>query len=428
MPIKSMFFLFLFGCFSLGSLINPILGVIGYIGHYHIAPEDQWWGISLNNLGIRYSFTLGIFFAVGTILNWKKLKFKKLFHSQEILLIIFYIIIWLSQYTGFKTDAHLNPSTYPPIKIAKVSIFIILLTHVITDLRSLKIIIWTFVLLGLYLGYSCYTAPPSAFIQGRLSIGIGGPDFSESSFLAGHFMAILPLIASIVLLGKWKQKIIAIIAAAFVIDGIILTQTRAALVGAIIGGIFAIVLAVPGHRKKILIFLLIGFLGTLSLTDQHFWKRMATINGDEQGELDESARGRKVVWKIAIDIMKARPQGIGATNFTKYMGDFNDIYEGKDTHNTFLRCGAELGVHGFIVLLIMVANSFFILRRVKKKAIDIKDKDVIMIYAYMFQLTLIIFFSCGMFMSQTYVEETYWFLLLPVCLERIVENSEITTK
>lgn len=424
MPLKSIFFLMLFFILSFGSLFNPILGIIGYMAHYHIHPERQWWGVAMNNLGIRYSFTIALLLVIGTLINKNKLKFKKLFHGQEILLLIFLIIIWLSTFLGLESEPNYDPYNYPPLKVTKIVIFTLFLTHVVTDLTKYKMIIWTFVFLGLYLGYSCYIAPFSAYISGRLSIGIGGPDFAESSFLAGHFVSILPFMAIFVLTGNWKHKIIAIIAAAFVANAIILTQTRAAFVAAFVGVIFTIIWSIPQYRTKIIILLIIGALGALSLTNQAFWQRMETIKTDEEGKHEESAESRKVLWQTALRMMKTRPQGFGAGNFQKYMGDYNNNdYQNKDTHNTFLRCGAELGLHGLIVFLIMIVNAFLILKRIKRKAINVKDAKIFINYAYALQLTIIIYLICGFFMSQTYHEETFWFLLLPVCLERALENA-----
>lgn len=424
MPLKSIFFLILFFILSTGSLFNPILGIIGYISHYHIHPERQWWGASLNNLGIRYSFTIAILIIIGTLIHINKQKIKKIFYSQEILLIIFVIIIWLSKFLGLAPSPDYDPSEYPPFKVAKIAIFTLFLTHVVTDLKKYEAIIWTFVLLNLYLGYSCYTAPSSAFISGRLSIGIGGPDFAESSFLAGHFVAILPFMVIFVFTGNWKKKIIAVIAAAFVTNGIILTQTRAALLAAFVGIIFTVIWSVPNYRSKIFILLLIGVLGGLSLTNTDFWQRMQTIKANEDGGYEDSAESRLEMWQTALKMMKARPLGFGSGNFQKYMGDYNDEgHQNRDTHNTYLRCGAELGFHGLMVFLMMIVNAFLILRRIKKKAIIIKDAKYFFICAYALQLTLITYMTCGIFMSQTYHEETYWFLLLPVCLERALENS-----
>ncbi|MBN1637399.1 MAG: hypothetical protein JW866_00405, partial [Ignavibacteriales bacterium] len=164
MPIRSLIFLVLFLVFSIGSLFNPMFGALGYIGHYHIFPEGQWWGLALMNLGIRYSYIIAMMFAIGTIFKIRKLRFKKFFHSQEILLIIFLIIIWLSKYLGLEVDEDYKLfGNYPPIKISKVTLFVLLLTHVVCDLKKYKMITWTFVLMGLYLGYSSYTAPASAF-------------------------------------------------------------------------------------------------------------------------------------------------------------------------------------------------------------------------------------------------------------------------
>jgi hypothetical protein len=81
----------------LGSIIyTPVVGILGYLLTYNINPAGHWWGLPLVGWGIRYSLFLAIATGLGIVFHRSKLTFDKLFKSQEILLIIFLGLIWLS--------------------------------------------------------------------------------------------------------------------------------------------------------------------------------------------------------------------------------------------------------------------------------------------------------------------------------------------
>ncbi|MEA3429215.1 MAG: O-antigen ligase family protein, partial [Thermodesulfobacteriota bacterium] len=153
--------------------------------------------------------------------------------------------------------------------------------------------------------------------------------------------------------------------------------------------------------------------------------RMERINPDISNieAQDDSASGRILAWKAAFSMASDYPLGVGQGNFKKYVGQYNPHIPGKDTHNTFFRCLAELGVQGLTIYLIMIANVFRILKRVKKKAIGLSNEIDYKWHSYALSVSLIIFLASGMFITHTYIEELYWLLMFPVLLERAVENQ-----
>ena len=92
-------------------------------------------------------------------------------------------------------------------------------------------------------------------------------------------------------------------------------------------------------------------------------------------QIDASARGRLLAWEAALSMASDYPLGVGEGNFKKYIGQYNPEMIGRDTHNTFLRCLAELGVQGAFVLLLLIGNAFWILFRLKKKIQDLPQQE-----------------------------------------------------
>jgi len=423
LPFKTILFLtFLFlGCF--GSIFyHPIIGVLTYVINYNISPADRWWGQPLAQMGLQWGEFSAISIALGMLLHRERLYYKKMLHFQELLLIVYIALIWLSHFWGLPAGEITDRNA---LKMTKVLIFLLMFSHIATTKERYELVIWTLIMSGLYLGYAAYTAPSWAFRHGRLNIGIGGPDFQEGNFLGAHFAMLLPFVGVMFLKGTWKSKFICLLIAVFIINGIVLTRSRGVFLGCIMGLLTALAFAIKymkGKRLKIIALTIIGIIGALALTDPGFWQRMTTLKKENPEQLDISAKGRIWAWQAVLKMVKNYPLGIGEGNFKQYVGMFDERIAGRDTHNTYFRCLAELGIPGFAVLLMLILNTFRILRKLWKISILNQLLDF-QWHIFALMIALIIFFTCGFFITETYIEEFYWLFTFPVLLERCLENE-----
>lgn len=395
-----------------------MIGLMGYIVTYNINPVGYWWGTIPFQWGLRYNLLVGAATIVGVVIHRSKLRFDNLFERQEILLILFLAIIWFSLPLGLGVNDGMSYA----IKMSKVTIILLLASHIITDLNKYRTLMWVLIISGLYLGYEMYIAPESMFSGGRFLGGIGGSDFSEGNFLGTHFAMLLPFIGIMFIRGKWKSKLICLVSAAFVVNSIILTRSRGVFLAIAAGAVAAVLFSIPGKRLKISILLFIGLLGMFSLTDPGFWTRMQTIETNES-EMDYSSQCRILAWKAALSMASDYPLGIGAGNFTRYVEQYNPDIPGKDTHNTVFRCLAELGIQGAIVLLLLISNAFRILSKMRKNIDQLPNKGEFIWHVYALRIALIIYIVAGITLTHTYIEEFYWLLMFPVFLKRSVENE-----
>ena len=419
LPLKTILYLILLSGTTIGSIAyHPLISLMGYVVTYNINPAAQWWGSFVPAWGLRYSLFLGIATAIGVVVNRSKLRFDKLFETQEILLIIFSLIIWLSLPLGLGVNDDMSYA----IKMSKVTIILLLASHIITDLNKYRILMWVLIISGLYLGYEMYIAPESMFGGGRFLGGIGGSDFSEGNFLGAHFALLLPFIGVMFIRSNWKSKLICLVSGAFAVNSIILTRSRGIFLAIAAGVVVAVLFSIPGKRLKISALLFIGLIATFSLTDPGFWTRMHTIEMNES-EMDTSSMSRVLAWRAALSMASDYPFGIGVGNFTKYVEQYNPDIPGRDTHNTFFRCLAELGIQGAIVLLLLIWNAFRILAKIRKDIDQLPNKEEFIWHVYAIRIALIIYIVAGIFLTHTYIEEFYWVLMFPVFLKRSVENE-----
>lgn len=418
LSFKSILYISLLLTGMFGSVAyHPLIGIIGYILTYNVNPVGYWWGASLPSLGIRSSLFLAIATGIGMIIHRSKLKLKISLGMQETLLLIFLGLILLSIPLGLG----FNEGESNALKMIKVVIIILMASHIITDLKKYEMTVWTLIIAGLVLAVEIYNAPGSMFRQGRFNVGIGGSDFSDGNFLGAHFAMVLPLIGIMFLKGGWKSRIVCLISGVFVANSIILCRSRGVFLGILAGLISAVIFSVPRKRLVISFGICVAIVGGLYLSDPGYLKRMGDI-AIEKSQLDDSSRGRVLAWEAAFEMVSRYPLGIGEGNFKKYVGDYNPRIPGKDTHNTFLRCLAELGIGGLLVYLLLIGNAFRILHKIGKQAKTIKNSMNFIWHIYGIRVSLIIFITCGLTMTHTYIEELYWLLCFPIFLEKSVKN------
>jgi putative inorganic carbon (hco3(-)) transporter len=176
-------------------------------------------------------------------------------------------------------------------------------------------------------------------------------------------------------------------------------------------------------RGKIIAAMVLAGMGFLYLSDPQFLMRASTITAEEEHR-DTSAESRIRLAQAAMHMISDHPLGLGAGNYYQTIGKYIPEYHGKDAHNTYLRCATEIGVQGFLVFLALIVNAFLMIRRTWIQAADLPEehsKNVILI-CYALTTSLVVLLGCCLTISLTYVEFVWWFLALPVCLQRAVEN------
>lgn len=177
-----------------------------------------------------------------------------------------------------------------------------------------------------------------------------------------------------------------------------------------------------GGRKKLWPLVILGAVGSLVLVDEGFLERMATLEGDKR-EKDESANDRLNSWEAGMRMFRDHPLGVGPGNFAAYMGRYLANHEGRDTHNTYIRCAAELGVPGAVLFTALIVNAFRVTTRVARAGAGREGGEELAWQCFALRISLIMYLICAIFGSFNYIEMMWWLLLLPSALERAVANA-----
>jgi len=419
MALSTLVYISLLAIFALGgAFYHPLISLLSYFASYHIPPSAQWWGYApLASWGVRHCFVLATATAIGVFLNRSKLNYGRLLESQEKLMILFLALIWLS--IPFGVDLH--SEKYNALKMTKVILIVLIASHIVTDIRRYELLLWTIILVASLQAYQLHKAPDWVFHGGRFDRGVGASDLFEGNFLAAHFAMILPFLAVMFIRDSWKVKLLCLPCGALIVNGFILCRSRGGFV-AVLFGIGASVLFARHSRWKILVCLGLAAIGLLVLSDPGFWDRSMKMSFDS-AKLDDSAHSRIQAWKAALQIVYDHPYGSGEGNFKRIVGLYNPELAGIDAHNTLLRCMAELGIQGAVVLFLLMGNAFRMTIWIRKRAGDLKNGQDYLWHVWALQTALVIYIVAGNFVTHTYIEEFYWLLIFPVMIKRAAENE-----
>ena len=421
LPLRTIMCAIVMGVTCLASVTNPICGVVLYVMVYQITPNTRWWGSPLSDMGIRFSMLAGLFTIIGMIVSPHRVpKVRPWLSAWEIGLIALVGIGLANNYVFGLPTTPAGVAAFD--KFWKMMLFVLILNRMASSRENLRIMLWAFLVGSLYLGYEAWTAPRWAFVQGRLSM-MGGPDFQTSSSFSAHMTAMLPLIGVAFLIAKnWKWRVLAVLSGAFSINAVFMCRTRSAFIGLLAGVAIAFVTAPRTRRFRIYVLLILGGLCAFSLTDDFFWKRMATMNRSVV-ETDVAAQQRLQVWKASMKLIGDYPYGIGMANFPRLIGRYDNRHYNRGSHNTLIICFSELGVQGGLVFTIMVALTAMTLWRCSKSA-HLSDDPLetkFLIYGVIVSWTT--YFVAGLGTERLYSESYWWVFAMPHWIDRMITRE-----
>jgi O-antigen ligase len=412
------------------AVFNPAAGVALYVVVYHLNPEYQWWGTGLRALGLRTSLTVAAAIAIGILVRRPRLLHgARQFPLAMILAILLGIIAAGTLVWGLGT---VERSEYQAVKFAKLLVLLLILIRCIRTPTQYHAVILAWLLGVLYLGYQAQGGAGHTEV-GRLTGGIGGPDFTDSSGLAVHLVATLPLVGAVFFMARtWWGRAFALVTGALAVNTIIMTRTRNVLVG--LAGLAVVsVLSLPrGYRVKGLAAVVVGTLLAVQLTDPAWWQRMSTVNTYQQ---DPAITNRFVYWRAALQMARDYPFGIGLGNFHyKVMEYVPGLTITRSAHNTLLTCLAELGWLGLLLFLGVLGVTLTRLTQVRRMALELPEHAQIRFYrwttrfhlgwhATALRMALVGYLGCALFTTRLFAEDLWLLLGLAACLHNVAKHQ-----
>jgi putative inorganic carbon (HCO3(-)) transporter len=171
---------------------------------------------------------------------------------------------------------------------------------------------------------------------------------------------------------------------------------------------------------------LVALVVVLMASDR-YWDQVGITMSDQDYNMTEES-GRIRIWERGFGYMLQYPMfGVGPNNFGVAEGTLSPFASRQQfgigvrwnaPHNTFVQVGAELGIPGLVLFLLMIASAFAALRRVRRTGDDSHAQPTAALIA-----SLLGFVVGAFFLSLAYADVMYMLMALAVGQHKVLTEQ-----
>ena len=403
------------------SLVRgPLYGLMVYVYVFYAHPPDRWWGKSLPS--VRWAFFAAIVTLASVIIHRYRQKGdndRLSFHSLAFVkvFILFVIWLWIQSFWAEVPKLH----SYFTLLYTKY-LLLMYLVYVIIDNEEKLLFFAAGHLLGcFYLGWLAYEA-------GTRLNGVGGPGISTSNQLSAH-LATSVLFGGVLLLAKSKYiRFIPVLTLPFILNGIILTNSRGGFVALILGAASLLYLVPKTSRKLMIIYGVLGVLLLSLLVHDQFLERLDSIFVEDVDGRDKSAESRLPIIMSQLEIFKSNPLGAGdgGTGALSWLY-LDPIYLGanglRSSHNTYMSVLVNHGIPGTTLYIILIFLVIKMLVDLKRRDIEGWSRNLGLMRAAAGGGFIVIAVA-GMFTDNIRAEVSFWCIAMLLVLLTLNDNKD----
>jgi len=429
-----LFFLLLIAGIIAMVQVDLAWGVCLYIAIYFIFPVARWW-YTLPRF--RYVLLIGLILVVGYLLQSDKYKEQKIDYFPQLKWLAFMVVMMLI--ISFYAVWPEHHTKYTIIQIKQL-IFLYVAYKVIDTYKKFEWVLWSYLYGCLYVAYLIWSAGRGS--SGRVE-GINMADGQDANMTAAVLITALPILFAFFLKQKGLKRLFSIALFLIILNGIILINSRGAIIGLGIGLFYFIASLcfsrnsqLNSKQKLAVVFAFIAFIGTFSLlADKVFWKRMSTLTQDNPEDIEGA--GRTYFWLKSYELAKQYPLGVGVDGF-EYLSPLflEEKYLSRRTgtraiHSTYFEALSDFGFPGLLLLAGFILSSIRLVERTKKEII--KKGGAIHFYylGTALESSYFAFLIAAAFINRLYAEVFYWLMLFMACYanttRKVLYSSENTT-
>lgn len=416
MSISFLGYITIFISLLLGCIFHSAsLGVYLYQLQYFINPIIYWWSSYLFDL--RYTMIVAIVLMLSYVFNRKKYKDNKLIHFPQLkwLFLLITVSIIISFYAVWPEMHTRNLFTQ-----IKLFFFVAIAFKVIDSPQKFEKLIWVHIIGIFYIGWNAHGLGRNSF--DRLE-GVGPADGTDANDTAAVVITAIPLIIHLLIHSKLWVRIALALFIAFIIDAIVLLNSRGAFIGILVSMsyfFFNIIFSKkrPNSHKYIslgvIFFSLVLFI---YLADHAFFQRMLSL-GEVSLDGEGDRIGRTFFWFKAMELARQHPFGLGYWGFQYLSPNFIPdqlLTSGmRAIHSTYFQALSEYGFIGPFLLAGYLGSTFLQYRKIQhelRERCDNRESDLIMAVLSGF----IGFLTAAAFIDRLHAEMMYWFPLYIAC-------------
>lgn len=413
MSITILGYIALYISLLLGCILNSAsLGVYLYQLVYFLNPVNRWWGSHLPDL--RYSMIVSIAILIAYVINRDKYAHNKLIHFAQLkwLFLMTIVSIIVSFYAVWPEMHNRNLVTQ-----IKLFFFVIIAYKVLDSPQKYERLIWVHILGVFYIGWVAHGFGRTSFE--RLD-GVGPVDGTDANDTAAVLLTALPIVIHLLIHSKFWLRLVLLLIFAYIIDGVVLCNSRGAFVGIFVSMSYFFYNIVfsknrPSSHKFISLGIIIFSIGLfIYLADDTFFQRMSTLN---EASIDGGGKGgseRVFFWIKSLELARQHPFGVGYWGFQYLSPGFipaEMLTNGmRAIHSTYFQVLSEYGYIGPFLLAGYFLSTFLQYRKIQdhlEKRGDNQNSDLIRAVFSGF----IGYIVAAAFIDRLHAEMMYWFPL-----------------
>jgi putative inorganic carbon (hco3(-)) transporter len=397
---------------TLASFINPLFGTLTYLFEYYLRPSLHWWGAPLPAL--RYNFIISTVLTVTYLM--RRSTMPKLVDANRgpatFLLAMAVLMVLVSPMAVDSSRSWELFQSY-----LKFILFHGLIVATIRTAWAFDAFVLVHMLGAGWWGWEVYVDPKR---EASRLYNIGSGDTLGDNKAAVHLLSVIPFTLIYPLIHKDKRlKGIAAVVAPFVINALILCNSRGSTVGMLVAMAVAFVTTKPGHRLKAFGsgLALVGLFYVLA--DPEFIARQQTISNYQE---DSSAQGRIESWEGGVNLIMDYPLGSGGGGYDRlspiYIRDVVLAHDGNERapHNTLVLVTSEWGIIGLALYLGYYVSCAWLLYQVRRTS---PEGGIWYYRSVAVQMAMVGVLVAGFFTDRFYAEAPYWMGALAVALHRL---------
>lgn len=399
---------------------RPFIGLLMFTLLAYMRVQDLTWGFARYQ---RWSF----YVALVTLLGFLMSKEDKRFMVNDIRC---WIMVALALLVGASllASTSLNPrdlNNYTEFwKIIGVALFT---TGVVKNLGYFRILVWV---IALSFGFFGVKSGLQMILSGGSLVIIQGPGgmLSDNNDFA---LAMCMSIPWLLHLGLSERRDILRKTMIAIVPLSVLTIAATHSRGAFLSLVATSMVLVWRSQNRVAGFALMFLISVAAAiaAPKSYIERISTIS---QYETEGSAKGRLDAWRVAFNMIAARPLlGVG---FEKFQGNYKR-YDPKATeeseggpgtrvaHNSYLQIWAECGTPAFLLYLSLILLSYIDIWKVRAEAKLRYHSSWILSYATMFEASLTAFVVGSMFLNRAHFDLFYHLVTIVIVFGLLARSA-----
>jgi putative inorganic carbon (hco3(-)) transporter len=394
----------------LGAVVSPFYPLYAYLLDYYQHPPLRWWGKSLPEL--RWALMPALALLASCILHGRN-PLDSIRQSPTRWILAFFVVALMVTPFAISLDRHV----FYIDKLGRLILLYLLIAVTVRTREEFRWFILIMILGSFTWGWDAYWDPTRR--AGRL-YAVGGPDSLNDNSAAAQLLVTLPFVCLYALTGTRRDRIIALGAAPWIVNTIILCNSRGATVGIVVSALAGVALSKGQFRRRAAVLVLLGGVGFYVLADPNFRDRQVTILASAD-ERDGAATARIQSWMGGLRLMRDYPLGAGGGGYDGlspvYIAEIVARHDGEErtAHNSYIMIGSDYGIAGLFCYLMFLFATNRELYRIRRDATDRQ----MYLESLALQTALLGFMAAAFFVNRQYGELFYWLPGIAVALRRI---------